>query len=95
MYDKLVEVRVFEPQKTSSLGRFALDGIFSHPERYRYINCWIEERDGVSRCCVTGGEGWFSFPGGKCDRFWGAFRAEIVGEIERDRSMEADRFSPA
>ena len=36
----LVEIKYFQPEKQSDLGKFALDDPFCYPSRYVYINCW-------------------------------------------------------
>lgn len=90
---KLVEVKIFEPAKQSSLGETKLNGRFSHPDRYRLTNCWQKMLpDGIVRCWQPGCQGRFDFRWGVCLDFWGRYRAEIVEEISRDRQMEADRF---
>lgn len=92
---KLVEVKYFEPEVRSSRGTYALNGMSSHPARYRYVNCWMEVRRGIPHCCIYGAEGWFPFPDNKCDEFLGEYSAEIIGEIDDSRKMEPDRFQAA
>jgi hypothetical protein len=89
---KLVEVKFFEPAQGNQNKIVELDGILEHPDRYHYSNCWVEERSGVLHCCVVGGQGWFPFPDNFCPRFLGYFPAIILGEIDRSRTDEADRF---
>jgi hypothetical protein len=90
---KLVEVKYFEPAKGNQDNAVKLDGYLAHPDRYRYSNCWVEERSGVLHCCVVGAEGWFPFPDNFCPRFLGSFPAVILSEIDRSRADEADRFT--
>jgi hypothetical protein len=89
---RLVEVKYFEPAKGNQDTVLKLDGKTTHPDRYRFSNCWAEERSGVLHCCLVGAEGWFSFPDNFCPRFLGEFPAVILGEIDPSRSGEADRF---
>jgi hypothetical protein len=86
---KLVEVKYFEPAKGDS---HDLEGHLSHPDRYRYANCWLEVKDGIKHCSVIGGQAFFSFPGNFCPKFLGYFPAVILREIDTDRAGEADRF---
>jgi hypothetical protein len=91
---KLVEVRVFEPAKKSSLEEeVKLNGRYSHPDRHRFTNCWQKPLPGGAvRCWQVGRQGRWDFADGVCLNFFGRYRAEIVGEISRDREGEADRF---
>lgn len=90
---KLVEVKVFEPERRSQLGEYKLDGAFSHPARFRYVNCWMEQDGNKIFCSIVGSQGWFQFVDGKCtSAFGGLGSAEIIGEIDEDRYMERDRF---
>jgi hypothetical protein len=82
--DVLFEIRFYEP----AIGKnpdAPVDGRSEHPARYRYTNCWMKEKEGILHCCLVGGEGWFAFPDGKCNRFLGEFQAEIIGEISPGR----------
>ena len=96
MKDKLVEVKYFQPEKRSGLGKFALDGYFDYPSRYVYANCWqrIDDR-GLIQCCEVGGQAWWDFPDGVCQDFLSKYRAEIVGELDGDRYMERNRYELA
>jgi hypothetical protein len=93
---KLVEVKVFEPAKHSSLGECKIDGQFSHLDRHRFTNCWQKPLpSGAIRCWQLGCQGRWDFVDGVCLDFLGRYRAEIVGEISRDRQGEKDRFVSA
>jgi hypothetical protein len=90
---RLLEIRVRQTQKVSSLGEFKLDGTFSYPERDRFINCWLCQKEGaLVRLKIASSEGIFPFVDGYCDDFAGFGPAWIVGEIDPSRSMEKDRF---
>lgn len=70
---------------------------FTSPSRdeYHYINAWGEMRGNVLHCCVVGGEGWFPSPDSFCPNFLGYYPSVVLGQIERDRYLEADRIMPA
>jgi hypothetical protein len=85
----LVEVKYFEPAEGDSDD---LEGHLSHPDRYRYANCWAEEQDGITYCTHVGGQGHFPFPDGFCPRFLGYYPAVILGEIDEARTHERDRI---
>ena len=90
---KLVEVKYFEPAKETSGYKCRLDSIYTHPDRFRYVNCWLEgDIEGISKVYRVGSEGWFKFTEGKCSDFLGQFEATITQEIPEERLMEEDRF---
>jgi hypothetical protein len=76
----LVEPKVFQEEK----GR--------HPSRYALQNAWMKVEGGIPHCLLVGGEGWFAFPDNFCPRFLGEYPAIILGEIDKCRVDEADRF---
>lgn len=93
---KLVEIKIFEPAKTSELGEMRLNSPFSHPARYRFMMCWIRfEDDKKLFLTPVGGEGLWEFSNGVCEDFWGRFRAEIVKEISPVQTKEENRFELA
>ena len=81
---RLFEVKYFEPRK------------FQTPAQIRYVNCWLEspteKHPDATHLRMVGGEAKFAFVNGVCEKFLGQYRAQIVGEISRDRYMEPDRF---
>lgn len=85
---KLVEVKVLEPEQNKGLTPYRLDGLYDHPTRYRFVNCWID----CGQIRVVGGEGLFpiDLDGIGCETPFG--RGQILGEIDKSRMMEADRF---
>jgi hypothetical protein len=88
MTSKLYEVRIHEPAVS--------DGLFPRPERYRYMNMWqFEEDQGVIKR-LRMGEIRAHFVDGKGEIYDCVtakhIPAEIVGVIDHDRAMEADRF---
>jgi hypothetical protein len=88
----LYEVKYFESEISRSHIEPKLDSRLSHPDRYRYANCWGEYRSGVLHCCLVGSEGWFPFMDNFCPRFLGEYPAIVLGKIDSSRSMECDRF---
>lgn len=88
MTSKLYEVRVHEPAVS--------DGLFPRPERFRYMNMWQFEKDQGVIKRLKMGEIRAHFVDGKGEIYdcvtGGYVPAEIVGEIDSDRSMEADRL---
>ncbi len=51
----LVEIKYFQSENQSSLGKFALDDPFCHPSRYVYANCWQRITDrGLVQCREVG-----------------------------------------
>ena len=90
---KLIEVRIYQPaQEIFSKRPKALDSMFNYPNRWRFVNCWLNKDKTVT---VVGGQGDFKFVNGRCKDFVGMGEACIVGEIDASRSMEADRFIAA
>jgi hypothetical protein len=58
-----------------------------------YTNCWRRIIDcGLVQCREAGGQAWWDFPNGECEKFLGRYRAEIVREIEGDRYLEKNRY---
>ena len=80
MQFKLLEIKVFERENK---------GLFAHPRRYRYMNCWSYEQDGDIYVLVN--ERSAKFSDSKCKNFFDN-EAEIVGEIDCSREFEWDRF---
>ena len=80
MQYKLLEIKVFQRESK---------GLFSHPKRYKYINCWSYKQD--NNIYVLVNERSAKFSSGKCQEFFDD-EAEIVGEIDRSREFERDRF---
>lgn len=93
---KLVEVKYFEPAKTRKGYPPKLDSLFHHPDRFRFVNCFLEgEIDGDSQVSLVGQpEHPVPFTQGKCSHFLGEFEAEIIQVIPQDRILERDRFHP-
>jgi len=81
---RLFEVKYFEPPTDQS------------PAQIRYVNCWLEspteKHSDTIHLRMVGGKGEFAFVNGVCEKFLGQYRAQIVGEISKDRYMEPDRF---
>jgi len=86
----LYEVKIHEPAVT--------DGLFPRPERYRYTNMRQWQPDNGRVKSLRYGEGTWRFINGKCKVYdcgtGDLVDAEIVGEIDGSRDMEADRFVP-
>ena len=88
---KLIEVKVFEKAKDTFSDRdSSLDGMFNHPDRWRYTNCF---KDCYGRVCVVGGQGMWEFDeSGYCANFACMGDAWIIGDIDESRTREPDRF---
>ncbi len=92
----LVEIKYFQPEKKSYSGKSALDGYAHYLSRYVYTNCWQRITDrGLIQCREVGGQAWWDFPDGVCEKFLNHYRAEIVGEIDGDRYLERNRYELA
>lgn len=89
---KLVEIKYFQPEEIVRGYTSDLKSRYSHPDRYVYANAWCELRQGISFCQEVGREGWFRFRDNFCPRFLGEYPAIILGEIDQERYMEADRY---
>ncbi|MDQ2096784.1 MAG: hypothetical protein QQW96_03955 [Tychonema bourrellyi B0820] len=96
LIDKFVEIKIFEPAKTSELGEMRLNSPFSHPARYHFMACRVRlEHDNKVFLTPVGGEGLWEFTNGVIEDFWGKFRAEIVQEISPVQVKEINRFELA
>ena len=91
---RLVEVKVLEPESAEDWGQErALDSMFNHPARWRYINSWLNT-DGTVQ--MVGGEGRFPFDeDGHCENFVGLGEAWINQELDEKEYKAADRFLSA
>ena len=87
---KLYEVRIYEPAVAG--------GLFPRPKRIRLTNMWghLTMADGV--LTLQWGECRWCFTYGKCSIYDAGsdsfVPAEIVGEIDKGRAVERDRFIP-
>ena len=85
---RLYEVRIYEPAVAG--------GLFPRPKRIRLTNMWAYSPpvDGVLR--LYWGDARWEFGDGKCSMYDAGsdsfVPAEIVGEIDKGRAMERDRF---
>lgn len=86
--NRLYEVRIHEPAVT--------EGLFPRPERYRFTNMWQWNPDIGRIKPLRYCEGTWRFLDGKCLIYDmasdGYIPAEIVGEIDKSRAMDSDRF---
>lgn len=81
MSNKYVEVKIFEP---------AEDGLFSHPDRYRYSIFWTHPDGGVTE---VGTEAkYYPDKNGRFEMRLGSKSAQIVGEVGEDQRKRSDRF---
>jgi hypothetical protein len=76
----LVELKVFQEAERH------------HPSRYTLKNAWLKIEDGIPFCNQVGSVGWFAFPDNFCPRFLGEYPAIILGQIDKGRACEEDRF---
>ena len=84
----LVEVKIREREDNAGIHDPTLDGIFDHPERWLYVNFWMEPDGALT---MVGGQGqYYADEQGCFDYYTG--KAQILGEISRDREMERDRI---
>ena len=76
----LVEVKIREREQTG--------GLFDHPERYLYANFWMEPNGALF---MVGAEGRYYADDQGCFDYYSG-KAQIIGEISRDRFMEKSRI---
>jgi len=86
---KLMEVRVTEPAKNAGFKRPpALDGLYDHPDRFRYSMWWLNDDGSLT---MVGSEGRF-MPDEQGSFDYCGNPAQVMREVFPDRYMEADRF---
>lgn len=88
-----VEVKYLEPEQHKGFGEFKLDGLYDHPTRWRFVDCWID-RLYDNNISMIGGQGAFCFTNGHCPDFLGQHEAYITGEISLEiaQTNRQDRF---
>ena len=87
----LIEVRVFEPAESKGWSEPSLDKKFDHPDRYRVAKYW--DNGNGTMTMVGGQHSWPMHGDGTCTTEWG--EGVVLGEIDRERHMEPDRFELA
>jgi hypothetical protein len=87
----LVRVKYFEPAKSEGIENPSLEGLFDHPDRYRYCVCRLKD----NKIGLLGGAGSFPVIDGRCVDFLGNYPAEIVEYLDETHFDDSDYFELA